>query len=531
MNASNTECLSESQLKFARQLLAEGEPKKALHHGLGLLRGGLNDSEVWKIIGASLGDLGQLASAAEAFTTAIQLSPNDVDCRIALGVVLREDEDIQSSLASLRNAIRVAPGHVEAARELHRSILRLGLLDTEIVKTEAEDCIDFLNFALSRTPGQVDFYYSLSHLYQLFGNDEEAHELMLKIHSFTPDCEVANYNLAVTHKAVGNIETALEHLSAIEHEDDAFMGKVMHSKAHCELMKLDFSKGWSSYEGRWKDINFPSQDLQTKCPKWQGEPGKNVLVWLEQGLGDQVMFSSMLEDAAAVCNELTVVCDPRLVPVFERSFSEKIKVCSSDLQIPERTFDVHLPMGSLGQFFRKDRSAFIKTADGFLKANEAVSNKIRENLRSVAPGEIVGISWFSNSEIHSRLVRNIPLTELVTAIGVEDKTFVCLQYGDVEQDIKDTFSQLGVQVINASDIDQFDDIDNLCNLINACDRVVSVDNVTVHLSAALGVPTTALLPKNADWRWGTHETVSYWYSSLNLVRDFKSAKPLLLKHN
>ena len=57
----------------------------------------------------------------------------------------------------------------------------------------------------------------------------------------------------------------------------------------------------------------------------------------------------------------------------------------------------------------------------------------------MAPGEIVGISWFSNSEIHSRLVRNIPLTELVTAIGVEDKTFVCLQYGDVEQDIKDTF--------------------------------------------------------------------------------------------
>ena len=140
--------------------------------------------------------------------------------------------------------------------ELHRSILQLGLLDTEIVKTEAEDCIDFLNFALSRTPGQVDFYYSLSHLYQLFGNDEEAHELMLKIHSFTPDCEVANYNLAVTHKAVGNIETALEHLSAIEHEDDAFMGKVMHSKAHCELMKLDFSKGWSSYEGAVEGYQF-----------------------------------------------------------------------------------------------------------------------------------------------------------------------------------------------------------------------------------------------------------------------------------
>ena len=131
--------------------------------------------------------------------------------------------------------------------------------------------------------------------------------------------------------------------------------------------------------------------------------------------------------------------------------------------------------------------------------------------------EIVGISWFSNSINHTRLMRNSTLQNMVEVIGSEDKIFLCLQYGAVEEDLRRFELASGIKILNPDDIDQTNDIENLCNLIAACDRVVSIDNVTVHLAGALGVPTTVLLPAYRDWRWGPAESKSsYWYPSLKL---------------
>lgn len=519
MNASTERPLTDSQIAAARQLLTEEEPKKALKLGTDLLRGEVSNPEAWKIIGAALGDLREFEAGIDAMNTAIELDPEDVDARISLGVMMRENDDILGSLASFRNAVRVAPGHLEAARGLHRSLLRLGVLETSEVKREAAACVDFLKYALSITPGQIDFYYSLSHIYQLFGRNEEAHELMRQVYALNPECDVAKYNLGVSLKAIGKYDEAIEYFNAIDEVNiEVLSGKVEHSKAHCLLLKEDFNKGWASYESRWEDINFPSQRLKTSRPQWSGEPNKKVLVWLEQGIGDQIMFASMLQDAAKICDELTVVCDARLVPIFERSFSS-IKIVPAETSVRQGDFDFHLPMGSLGQLFRSKLEDFATASDGFLEADKKIVSKIRGNLRELGGSEIVGISWFSNSEIHSRLARNIPLQDLLQGFDAGNKTFVCLQYGDVEADISAAWQELGINVINPSDIDQFNDLDNLFNLIKACDRVVSVDNVTVHASAAMGVPTCTLLPPDADWRWAIRSNTSYWYSSMQLIRQ------------
>jgi ADP-heptose:LPS heptosyltransferase len=58
-------------------------------------------------------------------------------------------------------------------------------------------------------------------------------------------------------------------------------------------------------------------------------------------------------------------------------------------------------------------------------------------------------------------------------------------------------------------------------MIEACDLVISIDNSTIHLSGALGKETWVLLPKIADWRWGEDDKNSYWYQTLQLLRQTK----------
>ena len=237
------------------------------------------------------------------------------------------------------------------------------------------------------------------------------------------------------------------------------------------------------------------------------------------------MFASMLEDVAEQCKSLTLYSDERLVSIFSRSFGDKVEVQSCLEDLSSRSFDAHIPIGSLGKFVRRDRDSFTNQREGYLRPENEVVNVIRANLKkSFGDKEIIGLSWFSNSPTHHRLVRNIDLSKLINGFTSKDAIFVCLQYGDVEADIREAQLKTGISVFNPADIDQFHDVDNLSNLICACDRVVSIDNATVHLAAAHGIPTKVLLPTDVDWRWGTFGEESYWYPSLKLVRQVKPGR-------
>jgi len=70
--------------------------------------------------------------------------------------------------------------------------------------------------------------------------------------------------------------------------------------------------------------------------------------------------------------------------------------------------------------------------------------------------------------------------------------------------------------------DPLTDLDDFAAKIAALDLVISVDNSTVHLAGALGIPTWVLLPKSADWRWMTQRDSSPWYASLRLFRQARA---------
>ncbi|MDC0581810.1 hypothetical protein OAO54_07145, partial [Amylibacter sp.] len=90
---------------------------------------------------------------------------------------------------------------------------------------------------------------------------------------------------------------------------------------------------------------------------------------------------------------------------------------------------------------------------------------------------------------------------------------LCLQYGDVSDEIEAVKRDFGIEVIQFSEVDNKNDIDGLASLILACDHIVSTTNITVHLAGALGAKVTALLPFSPRWIWGDGSE-SFWYNSV-----------------
>ena len=59
-------------------------------------------------------------------------------------------------------------------------------------------------------------------------------------------------------------------------------------------------------------------------PWWQGGPlsGRSILVWADQGLGDEIMFANPVPDLVAMGARVVLECAPRLERLFARSFPQ-----------------------------------------------------------------------------------------------------------------------------------------------------------------------------------------------------------------
>jgi ADP-heptose:LPS heptosyltransferase len=134
---------------------------------------------------------------------------------------------------------------------------------------------------------------------------------------------------------------------------------------------------------------------------------------------------------------------------------------------------------------------------------------------------LIGISWHTTAHRNGAKNRLITLNQIAQMLQAPKVRLVSLQYGDFVHEIKKLLTDYGIKVAQVTEIDNMNDIDGLAALISACDRIVSIDNTTVHLAGALGKETNVLLPFACEWRWGQGSQDSYWYDSMQLHRQVK----------
>ena len=312
----------------------------------------------------------------------------------------------------------------------------------------------------------------------------------------------------------GFIEFKLDQLETSDHTFKKIIKshpqnyEAMYFRGITNLKQKNFEIGWELFDHRWNSPSFLSKRYNFEMAEWNGSSGgEKLLIWDEQGPGDQIMCSLFFNKPLGNFKEIIILCDPRLQGIFSRCFDKNITFLPNDYDIKKIKYDEHLSMfGLLKYYAKQDQDP--KTNEVILKFDNNEVNRIKGKLKGEK--KICGISWFSENN-QSGKDRSYSLLSFLKSFGnsMHDYIYVNLQYNSSIEEISQVSRKLGVTIYNDDEIDLFNDIEGLLNLAGACDFIISIDNTTIHLAGAAGINTHVLLNRPWDWRW--LDGTNIWY--------------------
>lgn len=422
-----------------------------------------------------------------------------------------------------------------------------------------EQSISFLKKAIQLSPKIAKYHYDLGFVLQSSGQSSASIEHYRASIDLAPTSKAALENLGVALFETGQNEAAisafdkalkidsksmisLSNLSTLKRWQGESSEALLLLKKACEIDPLvpeirmkrsgifisrgEFDKGWSEFSWRFLKAGIKPQDpiLFVPIPRWDGQDisGKKLLVYAEQGVGDEVMFASCLPDLMKKVSDCHLLCDPRLVPVFSRSFPH-LPVSASrqkgwaDL-VEGIGADYRIALGDLPRLFRKSEDSFGKLGP-YLQADESLSNYWNDRLQSFGKKIKVGLSWRGGADRHMKMARSIDLSMCAPLLEMKDVVFVNLQYGETEGEIELLPEKVKKNLFSFNEIDPLTDLESFFSLLENLDLVISVDNSTVHFAGALGISTKVLLPALPEGRWPLEGEYSRWYHSVQLIRQ------------
>jgi tetratricopeptide (TPR) repeat protein len=251
------------------------------------------------------------------------------------------------------------------------------------------------------------------------------------------------------------------------------------------------------WEEGWKHYSYclgttERARIDYGVPDWHGEDGK-VVIYGEQGLGDEVSFASMLNDQ----RPSVIDCDYRLKGLFQRSFPQHEVHGGRWKEQYKGKVDYQCAIGELGRFYRNADSDFPRKP--YLVA-DPIRRAQWKALKESTGKPLVGIAW-TGGMVHTgakhRRIEKIDLRAIVRGI---DAHFVSLEYkprADVE----------GIHVYPWATLTE--DYDDTAALVAECDLVITIQTAVAHLAGALGVPCIVLVPHICQWRY--HPAEMRWY--------------------
>lgn len=321
----------------------------------------------------------------------------------------------------------------------------------------------------------------------------------------------------------GQIDRAIEYMNRA-YALDPKNPNVLHHYGLAQMRVGGVLAGIENYDlGRW---NVPQHHAKYhrafNFPKWTGQPlkGKRILLWAEQGIGDQIMHARSIPILQAMGCEVALECDPRLNDLFTRSF-EKITFFSQgakpESKLNELNFDYQCSLFSAWQWAKP-----VDNPPAYLTPDANRTKVFKNHLTQLGHPLNIGLSWSSAAKANGSQ-RTIQLPDMKPFFDVPNIGFHSLQYGVNSQDLLRLRHKTKLPIRALPKLDAKDDIDGLASAMQAMDLIISIDNSTVHLSGALGIPTWVMLPRSGEWRWGQHEFENPLYPNMSLYRNETAA--------
>ena len=478
--------------------------------GVALIRAALmvrpDVAEACYNLGNALLTLNRPAEALDSFNRALRINPNDAQCHFETGNALNDLKRTDEAILRYDEAIRLDPRYAEAHNNRGIALKDAGRF---------EEAVTSYDTAIALRPRYAEAHSNRGNALKELARFEEALACHDRAISLKPDYAEAHYNrgnvlgdLKRYEEALGSYDQAL-----ILRPDYA---EARHNKALLLLGRGRFREGFELYPARWQTASFVGGTFRGKVPRWDGRTQQGqLLLWGEQGVGDEIFHASLLPLVPQDGIRITVAADKRLHAIFRRSFPHVSVIDSSTLATQkDADYTAQAPVGDLGGILGLDAEMLAARQTSFLRVDEARREALRKAPGFPERGPVVGLSWKSSNKKFGA-EKSLRLSDLAPILSVPGVSFVNLQYGEVAAEIAEAREAFGISVHEVQGLDVFNDIDGLLALIDACDVVITTSNVTAHLAGSIGKKAVVLVPagKGCLWYWqgGSNDL---WYPSL-----------------
>ena len=267
--------------------------------------------------------------------------------------------------------------------------------------------------------------------------------------------------------------------------------------AFYHLHRREWKEGWKHYTyqiGRTKDRPANNYGLEP----WQGKG--SVLIYGEQGLGDQLCYVSSIDDR---CKQL--VCHPKLANLLKRSLHIPVYGDQFADRIDWEPRARHQAAMSEAMQWQK-----VKRRGRWLKPHSDKREQWKALMHArakVKDRPWIGIAWTGGRTEREIQARQASMGELKALLDLP-VNLVSLEYRP---------HGMIPGVHNWPWATQTDDLDDVAALVDNLDMVVTVPNTTYHLAGSLGIPCHVLVHDKPHFHEG-HEGPCPWWESVKFHR-------------
>lgn len=425
-------------------------------------------------LGKCLHHFGDPSAALERYRAALATNSRDAAAHHGCGLSLSALGRAGEALAHYERALDIDPAFNRTLVDWGDALADLGRLD---------EAVAFYRRALERDPRNAHASHNLAAVSVRKGDTTTAQAFFARAAEANPDFPLARYNAALM-----------------------------------ALLNQDFESGWEGYELRFEVPPWRGSLTPTRLPRAEDlQSVERLAVRTEQGVGDRILFSTLLPELAARGIEAVVEVDRRLADAYRRSVPGMRFVTPSEAPASFASCDHEIPMGSLPRLFRRRIEDFARQPRAILAPDPA---RVRATASAMPAGLRVGASWRSFRERIGES-KSFPL-ERFAVFERPGVTLVDLQYGDVAVEREAFDARHPGFRFDVPGLDAFADLEGLLAAIEACDLVVTASNVTAHLAGAIGKRTWLVylkaLPQFHYWVPGPGGRC-LWYPSVETLTD------------
>ncbi|EAV46726.1 TPR repeat [Methylophilales bacterium HTCC2181] len=500
------------------------------------------DPDVLNNLGATYEDQGLHSQSIKAFSQALSHDPSNETFKINRARALIAYRKLTKALSDLKQISVQSPHYFQAQYEIFNVLIKQnnfseaiklgesliansGQLDHIRINKKLIECsmmlsqIDKANLYLKKLSlNDPDYKFYQALIYQKLSRNEKA----MKIYQ---ELIRSGYRNASIYQNLGYEFASLgQHKLAQNYYTEAINIDENHIDSRINLGISQLSCG-NFIEG-WKNILFVHEksgsflELTKFLPLWDGKNNTSrVLIFFDQGLGDQIFYSQLLAKIINYKNRFTIMTDKRLITIYQKILPNNFSFLAVDQQFPiGDVFDYCCSGIGLGKLF-------IKSSNDLINSNQL---KLTTKEPIIESSKLIGISWFSQNPVFG-LEKSLSLDKLFKNLSRYRKNFNNLQYGDFSKELTEA-SKIYKINIDGVKSDNLNDLDQLMDAIANCHQVITIDNTTAHLAGAMGIETILLLNSNHQchsWYWSLTDknNHSLWYPSIE-IRKAKNGQSL-----